>query len=591
MTRGNGLLTIITRMLKLGRRRRFGRSPLASKHNSRQGKQSMMSPEGNREGDSDNVMEFASPAVSLSADLGGSFDSFKTAKSSASLVDVASLGTPRKLSEDVDADVDVERERLKGMNPLEWLASDAPDDVLPRILSFAGPRKLYALSCASKAWRKLTMKDAVWKTMCEDLQKWSPNEPIPQSWIGLYRSSPCVPIDYDTIESAFNVTRWTDNDSPDGTLRGCNHQRNTRILLRPDKYVINEQLVVEAVGSNRVTLESVDGHAVRYDDFISSGRRKAEPFEELTPSKRSRWMGILGCRSSHGATDTTPLRDESPQRSNFDMSSLSIKATPQPDRAEIVLQTQKANEPIIRVKQGTFCLNKVNLVHNCTGNDIWNGNAAVQVQPLLTSNGSPVLPPHPNMAPNAIVSNCDIKSVSGRGVVAIDGGKTHISNCYIHDCAATGIYVGGSGSSAFVEQTDVLLNGNGNETARRGIARGHSGIYLEQGSAVLRDCNISSNSLTGISAVSSDNCSLVVENSDLVGNGSMQLEMPPHGTASRARCVSRNNVVMSNGQGRSRSGLIPEDLDEDDEYEIKGDMPQSPIGDNLPEVAFAAFAD
>lgn len=547
-----------------------------------------MSPDGKGEGDSDNLVEFASPAVSLSADLGGSFDSFKTAKSSVSLVDVASLGTPRKLSEEVESDY--ERERLNEINPIEWLASDAPDDILPRILSFAGPRKLYALSCASKVWRKLTMKDAVWKTMCEDLQKWSPNEPIPRSWIGLYRNSPCVPIDYDTIEGAFNVTRWADVDSPDGTLRGSNHQRNTRILLRPDKYVINEQLVVETFGSNRVTLESVEGYAVRFDYNTACGRRKGGPLEELTPSKRSRWMGILGCRSSQGASGATSPRDESPQQSNFDMSSLSIKAVPQPERAEIILQTQKANEPMIRVKQGTFCLNKVNLVHNCTGNDIWNGNAAIQVQPVLASNGSPVLPSQPNMAPNAVVSNCDIKSVSGRGVVAIDGGKTHITNCYVHDCAATGIYVGGAGSSAFVEQTDVILNGNGNETARRGIARGHSGVYLEQGSAVMRDCNISSNSLTGISAVSSDNCSLLIENSDLIGNGSMQLEIPPHGTSSRARCVSRNNVVMSNGNGRGRSGLIPEDSDDDEEYEIKGDMPQSPVGD-IPEVAFEEFTD
>lgn len=167
--RGNGLLTIITRMLKLGRRRRFGRSPLTSRHKNRQERQSIMSPDGKGEGDSDNLVEFASPAVSLSADLGGSFDSFKTAKSSVSLVDVASLGTPRKLSEEVESDY--ERERLNEINPIEWLASDAPDDILPRILSFAGPRKLYALSCASKVWRKLTMKDAVWKTMCEDLQK------------------------------------------------------------------------------------------------------------------------------------------------------------------------------------------------------------------------------------------------------------------------------------------------------------------------------------------------------------------------------------------------------------------------------------
>ena len=50
-----------------------------------------------------------------------------------------------------------------------------------------------------------------------------------------------------------------------------------------------------------------------------------------------------------------------------------------------------------------------------------------------------------------------------------------IRNSYIHDCAGTGIYVGGSGSRATIEQSDVISNGKGNRRNRRGIAAGHSG--------------------------------------------------------------------------------------------------------------------
>ena len=69
----------------------------------------------------------------------------------------------------------------------------------------------------------------------------------------------------------------------------------------------------------------------------------------------------------------------------------------------------------------------------------------------------------------------DVTSCSGRGIVNIDGGNLKISNSYIHDCAATGIYVGGLGSIATIEQSDVLYNGKGNTRNRRGIAPGHSG--------------------------------------------------------------------------------------------------------------------
>ena len=51
------------------------------------------------------------------------------------------------------------------------------------------------------------------------------------------------------------------------------------------------------------------------------------------------------------------------------------------------------------------------------------------------------------------------------------------------------------------------------------------GVYLEQGTASLRDCNVL-HALTDISAVSADNAVLDVRSTDLVSNETMQLEMP-----------------------------------------------------------------
>ncbi len=187
--------------------------------------------------------------------------------------------------------------------------------------------------------------------------------------------------------------------------------------------------------------------------------------------------------------------------------------------------------------------------------DIWNGNAAVQIQPLMDEHDQPlmVLP-----APTAILDHVEISSASGRGIVNIDGGHVTITNCYVHDCAATGIYVGGPGSRATIERTDVVRNGNGNTQHRRGIARGHSGVYLEQGHASIVDCNISQNSLTGISAISPENAVLTLEGSDLVANGTFQLEMPAIGTASHRNSVTTNNNLASAGIPRLRSGLVVE---------------------------------
>jgi len=154
------------------------------------------------------------------------------------------------------------------------------------------------------------------------------------------------------------------------------------------------------------------------------------------------------------------------------------------------------------------------------------------------------------------MEHVEITSASGRGVVNIDGGHLSLSNCYIHDCAATGIYVGGPGSVARIHRSDVVRNGNGNRTHRRGIARGHSGVYLEQGHATISDCNISRNALTGISAVSPDNAILDLQESELISNGSFQLEMPGVGSLAHSRSTTHNNILASTGQPRTRSGLV-----------------------------------
>jgi hypothetical protein len=196
------------------------------------------------------------------------------------------------------------------------------------------------------------------------------------------------------------------------------------------------------------------------------------------------------------------------------------------------------------------------LFWNVFSSDIWNGNAAVQIQPPNGPDDQPmvVVP-----APTVIMENVEVSSASGRGIVNIDGGQVIIRNCYVHDCAATGIYVGGPGSRAQIERTDVVRNGNGNTTHRRGIARGHSGVYLEQGHASIVDCNISQNSLTGISAVSPDNAILTLAESELVSNGSFQLELPAVGTVAHTRSSTSNNTMASIGLPRSRSGLATDD--------------------------------
>ena len=111
---------------------------------------------------------------------------------------------------------------------LRWMTNDAPPELLPRLLSFAGSRKVVALSRVSKRWNAVVGDEGVWRVMCEDTHKvrlllfcsgllfvrrslsshpqtfaqWSEGDPTPRSWSDHYRLNPSVPIDYDTVDAA-----------------------------------------------------------------------------------------------------------------------------------------------------------------------------------------------------------------------------------------------------------------------------------------------------------------------------------------------------------------------------------------------------
>jgi len=80
---------------------------------------------------------------------------------------------------------------------------------------------------------------------------------------------------------------------------------------------------------------------------------------------------------------------------------------------------------------------------------------------------------------------------------------------------------------------------------------------LEQGLALIKHCNISRNTLTGISSVSLDNSILHLEDTQIMSNGTLQLELPPPGTVARRRSTFTNNHMANLGIAVSKSGLLP----------------------------------
>jgi hypothetical protein len=56
-------------------------------------------------------------------------------------------------------------------NVMHFLTDICPEDVLPKILAFAGPQKTAALSKVNRAWRDVIANDWTWRILCEELYK------------------------------------------------------------------------------------------------------------------------------------------------------------------------------------------------------------------------------------------------------------------------------------------------------------------------------------------------------------------------------------------------------------------------------------
>jgi hypothetical protein len=272
-------------------------------------------------------------------------------------------------------------------------------------------------------------------------------------------TNPVVPTDYPTIHKA--LTAASSNPKTKAYQSG-----DVRILVRPGRYYMPEAVTIRAL--KRTTQISVQGMKLP-ETFMSGDTNQAS----------------FGCNDS---------------------------------RVSLVSKTRLRNEPIFRVIRGKLILKDLCVEHLSMGIDIWSGNAAIHVQ---SNNGDMAEPPLPATAAkaSAVLESVELVSHSGRGIVALEGAHLQIKDSYIHDCAATGVYVAGNGSRAVLEAVDVTENGMGNHQRAGGIARGHSGVYIDRGIVSITDCNVSRNSLSGIAVSSPGRTELVLKTTDILMNG------------------------------------------------------------------------
>jgi Right handed beta helix region len=267
------------------------------------------------------------------------------------------------------------------------------------------------------------------------------------------------------------------------------------------------------------------------------------------------------------------------------------------------IHTSKRDLPLFKVVQGELHVSNLEIRHSSDGYDIWNGNAAIHIEPRN---------PDATLRPTRVcLRSANVTSETGRGVVLRGDARLSIFDSYIHHCAGTGIYVGFSGHGsldhlrhplspepvasptaatnaddeaahedtyrAVVRDTDIVENGVGN---RQGpVGRGHSGVYLEEGRVELSRCSVVRNSSSGISVASSS--SVLAGDGDNDATGATRLDMSHcylvnnGGTPLEVTRVERHqlhqNVLSFTGAAPVFSSVflsVLSDRDSEDESEV-----------------------
>lgn len=463
-------------------------------------------------------------------------------------------------------------------NVLQWLEHDAAKDAVPLILAFAGPQKCAALAAVSKHWYDLLHQETTWRVMCEELYKWKLGDPEPHSWLNLYKCTPIVPTDYPDIQRAMNqATKQTTSS-------------HIRILLRPGKHILREALTINTPHNNMNCTVTVETLELPKNLFTPQGQRQT-PIVATSTGPFRQQTGRTTCASTTPSSlilaDADIIPDPSKRRHSLrdflrchrlddvcldgkeELFTFYYEEMPSSNSATACLHlvTRRKNEPCFLVRGGTLILRDVNIQHSCPGTDIWRGNAAIHIQPepsdqqQATTNQEEVPNNHP---PAVLLERCRLSSSSGRGIVNINGSELTIKYCAVHDCAATGIYIGGAGGSCVVvESSDVVRNGIGNllePTSHTGVTAGHSGIYLCKGQANISESNISANVLSGVTVGSETAAFIKLSASDLCANGRLPLELPSRRTLSyrRSEIADDNNMSETERTYRpfGRSGLL-----------------------------------
>ena len=172
--------------------------------------------------------------------------------------------------------------------------------------------------------------------------QWKEGDEIPESWRDFYRFNPCVPVDYSSVGEALSVAQTS----------LARQTRSIRILLRPGKYILREPINFRLPCTIEVVIETM----VMPDSLSPTIRTLVETKSFKRRRKSANLRKILSCR-----------RVEVEDIIGNAIPNFMEPGAANANSAILILDSNRLDEPIIRIKQGKCTLRNLKLWHNCLG--------------------------------------------------------------------------------------------------------------------------------------------------------------------------------------------------------------------------------
>lgn len=265
----------------------------------------------------------------------------------------------------------------------------------------------------------------------------------------MYYTIPCVPVDFESLNEAITHCNLLDPETLNtSSTTNATTKRDTTVTAL-DKTITCAVTLMPGVYKERLDFSNLTFKRSNLATFGYNNKFNLCSGDSCENEQKAISIGIeihiraafpeIGAALVHYAVQN----DERPNECCIDIMNRPNHLSSYNNSSSLYnLQSHNYSSTAIHISN-------LQILHCTQGRDIWGGNCAIRCDGARTM---------------LKLDCCTLQSDSGRGVVVTNGAKLFMKRTVIHDCAATGLYIGDILSYGHLIECMIFRNGGGSRS-------------------------------------------------------------------------------------------------------------------------------